>query len=127
MKKILITLFIALSNNAWSYDNPQIKSKCYVPEKPNQIHSCIISSGGGAGGMYTSFQIGKQNYHVEESTMCENEDRCKVSFGSDVTNMLDAKIYYRSLKTNKVMNEPKKNNWVCYKQLNGNLHACYLL
>ncbi|VXA54535.1 hypothetical protein ACI8B_180013 [Acinetobacter proteolyticus] len=50
-------------------------------EWKNITTSCFISSGGGAGGRYTAFKIGKKEYLIEKSTKNPDVEEQSFSLG----------------------------------------------
>ncbi|MCH4243846.1 hypothetical protein [Acinetobacter gerneri] len=127
MKSLIAISLMFVSISAFAHENPDRKGQCLIVSGKNSPQPCVISSGGGAGGMYTILNINKKQYHIEESTMCE--DDCGISLGSDLNHMKDASHYYLDAKTKKIVKEPKPNSpfWNCYKQVRGNLNVCYAL
>ncbi len=127
MKSLIAISLLFVSISAFAHENPDQKGQCLIVSGKNTPQSCVISSGGGAGGMYTILNVNKKQYHIEESTMCE--DDCWIGLGNDIERMKDASQYYLDAKTKKIVKEPKPNSpfWNCYKQVRGNLNVCYAL
>ncbi|OEC90463.1 hypothetical protein [Acinetobacter sp. YK3] len=126
MKKTL-SLFLALttSTSIFAHENPDRKGKCIEVNGKNITTNCIISSGGGAGGMYTALKIGKKEYLIEENTMNPDAEERSFSLGINADSMLDAKEYYRDPKTKQVIKTYKDGAWFCSKQIKGKLDVCY--
>lgn len=126
MKKILLALsFVSVS--AFAHENPDIKGQCMIVDGVNKVVPCKVLTGGGAGGMYTAYKIGKKEIVVEESTMCKDgEVTCDTTMGINSGKSIPAKNYYRDYKTKKVINKPKETgkSWYCTKQIKGKLDAC---
>lgn len=132
MKKIiLISLGLLLNCTAIAHENPDIKGVCanVVNNKLIQAKKCVISSGGGAGGMYTVLNFGKTKVHIEESTMCPEYDTkgCNPSVGRTVEDLEDGQRYYRDYKTGNIIKSYKDGNWSCAKRNDKKVDACYLL
>ncbi|KJV40993.1 hypothetical protein [Acinetobacter brisouii] len=126
MKKILIVLSF-VSASAFAHENPDIKGKCMIVDGVNKVVPCKVSTGGGAGGMYTAYKIGKKEILVEESTMCKNgEATCDTTMGTNPDKLMPAQNYYRAYKTKKVINKPKEKDWYCTRQIKGKLDACVI-
>ncbi|MER8075383.1 hypothetical protein [Acinetobacter pittii] len=116
---------IFLTSAAFAHEYPDVKGQCFVVDGKNIPKPCIVSSGGGAGGMYTALKIGKQNFLVEESTMNPDSEERSIVMGKDVDHLMDAVDYSRDFKTKKVIKIYKDDSWSCYKQIKGKLDACY--
>ena len=126
MKKVLLVLSF-VSASAFAHENEAIKGRCMIIDGTNKIVPCKIVTGGGAGGMYTTYKVGKKEITVEESTMCKNDEAtCDTTMGTNSSKSMPAKNYYRDYRTKKVINDlPKKGNyWSCTKQIKGKLDAC---
>lgn len=101
------------------------KGQCLIVRE-NSPQPCVISSGGGAGGMYTILNINKKQYHIEESTMCE--DDCGISLGSDLNHMKDASHYYLDAKTRKLLkNLSRVQQFGIVISKSVTLNVCYAL
>ncbi|MEG2750142.1 MAG: hypothetical protein RR939_12240, partial [Acinetobacter sp.] len=82
MKKTLgLLLILTASVSIFAHENPDKKGKCFEVSGKNITTSCLISSGGGAGGMYTALKIGKKEYLIEESTMNPDAEERDFSLG----------------------------------------------
>ncbi|HEC0323204.1 hypothetical protein ABTI07_03580 [Acinetobacter baumannii] len=125
MKKVLVMLVAFFTVQAFAHENPDSKGQCFVVDGKNITKSCIVSSGGGAGGMYTALKIGSQNIHIEESTMNPDSEDRSISMGGDSDDLLEAIEYSRDFKTKKVIKNFKMNSWSCFKQIKGKLDVCY--
>lgn len=124
--KILIAIgLLVVSAFAMAHDNDDLKGQCFIVNGNNKSKPCVVSSGGGAGGMYTILRFNNKNYHIEESTMCDSD--CGAWLGSDIEHMKEAKQYYLDAKTKKPIKDPNYRSWFCYKQLSGNLNVCYMI
>ena len=60
MRVVFTVLLAGAVSLSFAHENPSLKGQCFVPQGQQQVHACQIDSGGGAGGMYTTFKIGKQ-------------------------------------------------------------------
>lgn len=126
MKKILgLLILLTASASIFAHENPDKIGKCFEVRGKNITTSCIISSGGGAGGMYTALKIGKKEYLIEESTMNPDAEERSFSLGLNSDSMLKAQEYYRDAKTKQVIKTYKSGSWFCSKQINGKLDVCY--
>ena len=125
MNKILIMLTAVISVQVFAHENPDRKAQCFAVEGKNITKPCVVSSGGGAGGMYTLLTIGEKEYLIEESTMNTDSEERSISMGSDSDELLEAVNYYRDGKTKKVIKNYKDDSWLCYSQIKGKLDACY--
>ncbi|MHC3122285.1 hypothetical protein [Acinetobacter sp. GN11] len=125
MNKILIMLTMFISVQTFAHENPDRMGQCFVVDGNNLTKPCIISSGGGTGGLYTALRIGKQNFLIEESTMDSDSDERPVFMGKDDDHMVDAVNYYRDGTTKKLIKNYKDDSWSCYSQIKGKLDACY--
>ena len=125
--RVLFTVLLAGAVSlAFAHDNPRLKGLCFVPLGKQQVHSCQIDNGGGAGSMYTTFKIGKQTYLIEESLMCDENTACTVSLGSDPSRLKDATTYQRNVYTKRVVPEGLYDQyWSCVRQIKGKMDVCY--
>jgi len=118
-------LTAVISVQVFAHENPDRKGQCFAVEGKNITKLCVVSSGGGAGGMYTLLTIGEKEYLIEESTMNTDSEERSISMGSDSDELLEAVNYYRDGKTKKVIKNYKDDSWLCYSQIKGKLDACY--
>ena len=125
--RVLFTVLLAgVASLAFAHENPSLKGQCLVPQGKQQVHTCQIDSGGGAGGMYTTFKIGKQTYLIEESLMCDENTACTVSLGSDPSRLKDATSYQRNVDTKREVPEGLYDQyWSCVRQIKGKMDVCY--
>ena len=126
MRVVFTVLLAGAASLAFAHENPSLKGLCFVPQGKQQVHACQIDSGGGAGGMYTTFKIGTQTYLIEESLMCDDNTACTVSLGSDPSRLKDAATYQRNVDTKRVVPEGLYDQyWSCVRQINGKMDVCY--
>ena len=125
--RVLFTVLLAgAASLAFAHENSSLKGQCFVPQGKQQVHACQIDSGGGAGGMYTTFKIGKQTYLIEESLMCDENTACTVSLGSDPSRLKDAASYPRNAYTKREVPEGLYDQyWSCVRQIKGKMDVCY--
>ena len=125
--RVLFTVLLAgVARLALAHENPCLKGLCFVPQGKQQVHTCQIDSGGGAGGMYTTFKIGKQTYLIEESLICDENTACTVSLGSDPSRLKDATSYQRNVYTKREVPEGLYDQyWSCVRQIKGKMDVCY--
>lgn len=121
MKNIIFSICLIFSVSVFAYDNPPQRGKCFLvkdgnPTKPND---CILYSGGGAGGSFVHFKVGKENILIE------NTDN--VSIGHTLETLMDGEDYMRDGKTLKVIPTSDKDipKYFCTKQISGKLDACF--
>ena len=126
MRVVFTVLLAGAASLAFAHENPSLKGLCFVPQGKQQVHACQIDSGGGAGGMYTTFKIGTQTYLIEESLMCDDNTACTVSLGSDPSRLKDAATYQRNVDTKRVVPEGLYDQyWSCVRQIKGKMDVCY--
>jgi len=125
VNKILMILTAFISVQTFAHENPDRKGQCFVVDGKNITKTCVVSSGGGTGGLYTALKIGKQKFLIEESTMDPDSDERPIFMGKDGDHVMDAVDYYRDGKTKKVIKNYKDDSWSCYSQIKGKLDVCY--
>ena len=126
MRVVFTVLLAGAVSLAFAHENPSLKGLCFVPQGKQQVHACQIDSGGGAGGMYTTFKIGKQTYLIEESLMCDDNTACTVTLGSDPSRLKDAASYQRNVDTKREVPEGLYDQyWSCVRQIKGKMDVCY--
>ena len=126
MRVVFTVLLAGAASLALAHENPSLKGQCFVPQGKPQVQACQIDSGGGAGGMYTTFKIGKQTYLIEESLMCDDNTACSVTLGSDPSRLKDAATYQRNVYTKREVPEGLYDQyWSCVRQIKGKMDVCY--
>ena len=126
MRVVFTVLLAGAASLALAHENPSLKGQCFVPQGKQQVQACQIDSGGGAGGMYTTFKIGKQTYLIEESLMCDDSTACTVTLGSDPSRLKDATTYQRNVYTKREVPEGLYDQyWSCVRQIKGKMDVCY--
>lgn len=126
MKTIICLIStILVSTVAIAHENPDSKGQCFIVDGKNITKPCVVSSGGGAGGMYTALKIGKQNFHIEESTLNPDSEDRSIAIGKDLDHMMDAEEYFRDGKSKKIIINYKDGSWFCNRQIKGKLDVCY--
>ena len=126
MRVVFTVLLAGAVSLAFAHENPSLKGLCFVPQGKQQVHACQIDSGGGAGGMYTTFKIGTQTYLIEESLMCDDNTAWTVSLGSDPSRLKDAASYQRNVDTKREVPEGLYDQyWLCVRQIKGKMDVCY--
>ena len=126
MRVVFTVLLAGAASFAFAHENPSLKGLCFVPQGKQQVQACQIDSGGGAGGMYTTFKIGKQTYLIEESLMCDDNTACTVTLGSDPSRLKDATTYQRNVYTKREVPEGLYDQyWSCVRQIKGKMDVCY--
>ena len=126
MRVVFTVLLAGAASFAFAHENPSLKGLCFVPQGKQQVQACQIDSGGGAGGMYTTFKIGKQTYLIEESLMCDENTACTVTLGSDPSRLKDAATSQRNVYTKREVPEGLYDQyWSCVRQIKGKMDVCY--
>lgn len=126
MKTIICLLSsFLISSMVIAHENLERIGQCFVADGKNITKACVISSGNMAGGKYTLLTLGEKEYLIEESTVNLESQECSISMGGDSDELLEAKEYYRDKNTKKELKEYKEGAWLCYKQVNGKMDACY--
>ncbi|MCH7330236.1 hypothetical protein [Acinetobacter modestus] len=126
MKKIIMCAFL-FCTNTFAHEFPVQKGECFLVKSnvPQKVQSCIVNSGGGAGGSYTALKIQKLNVLIEES------DKGEITLGSDAKSLQEGDFYYRQLKNKntKISLQKAKTTpaYYCAKQIKGSLDVCYIL
>lgn len=120
---MILTAFISVQT--FAHENADRKGQCFVVDGKNITKPCVVSSGGGTGGLYTALKIDKQKFLIEESTMDPDSDERPIFMGKDGDHVMDAVYYYRDGKTKKVIKNYKDDSWSCYSQIKGKLDVCY--
>ena len=117
----LAALGMPLLAQAWS--SPDEVKVCYSfsGNTLKKTQSCILSSGGGAGGMYINIAVAGKNYPMEWSTLNENEKiywnkTPMISYYRDGT-------FHHKLKSNEL--ETANHTLSCYKTKNGSVDICH--
>lgn len=133
MKSIYCLLGLCIFGTAYAHEFPDSKGLCaeVIKGKLQTAQKCVISSGGGAGGMYTNLKYGKTIINIGESTMCPEYDTKGCGFGvlkndKDMGEGSDKDYYSRDVKTGKIT-EKFENNWSCLKTTNHKIDVCYLI
>lgn len=127
LKLLSLTALALLSSASFAHENPDQTGTCYI-FKNNQLkakQSCVIKTGGGAGGMYTILQIGQNFYRFETSTMSEDYPTVYYETDSKTKEVVE---YSRNSKTlrilsNQQMDKAKDPLW-CYKTKDNRLDIC---
>ena len=126
---LLITLILTVLSGA-SHSAPMNEdvSICYkfVNNKLVNKASCIVSSGYGAGGTYTSIEQGKNTYSIE-TQMCHNNKTDEDEECGTTLNNVDANFYYRDLFYEKIsdMSLVSDNLLKCFITKNKKTDICY--
>lgn len=127
-KIITLGSFMLLSSASFAHENPDQNGTCYLLQnnKLKTKQSCVIQTGGGAGGMYTILNLGKKTYHFETSTM--SEDFPTVYYETD-NKTKKVTEYSRDSRTLRVLSSTQFDNakdplW-CYKTQDKKLDICY--
>ena len=122
MKNILFSLSLLFCSSIYAQETPPQKGVCFLVQgnKPEAPKPCVINTGGGAGGSYVQFKVGKTNVLIEES---EGD----VSVGNSPKTLKDGVNYMRDHKTLKVIPNSEEDfpKFFCTKQKSGSLDACF--
>ncbi|MCI2319783.1 hypothetical protein MO859_18810 [Acinetobacter baumannii] len=84
---------------------------------------CLLSSTNNSTSNFERLTFANTKVFIKESNICSNNDSC-VSVGSNLSNLKDATIYYRDLKSKKIIEKPEKDSWTCFKQPIDKLDFC---
>lgn len=84
--------------------------------------ACIISSGGGAGGMFTNIAVAGKNYPMEWSTL--NEDEKIYWNNTPMISYTRDGAFHHKLTKKEAINNPY-NLLYCYKTKNGSVDICH--
>ncbi len=95
----------------------------FVVNGKNTTETCLLSSTNNSTSNFERLIFPNTKVFIKESNICSNEDPC-VSVGSNLSNLKDAHIYYRNLKTKKIVDKPEKDAWTCFKQPHDKLDFC---
>lgn len=132
MKKLIALLttqvfVIAMSLPAQAWTNPDQSGTCFFfsGNKLKSKTSCTISSGGGAGGMYTILKVRGKTYNFETETMSENHNTTYK--GKRVQEYSRHAKSYAVLKNEAaVLSAANSNNLLyCYRTSDKKLDICY--
>ena len=110
---------------AEAHSSPDEVAVCYnfSGNTLKKTQSCIVSSGGGAGGMYTSIAVGGKKYAMEGP--CDNNGNCRYSLnGKPIISYTRDGTFYRKLTKKEAFNNAD-NLLYCYKTKNGSVDICH--
>ncbi|EKL58747.1 hypothetical protein ACINNAV83_2552 [Acinetobacter baumannii Naval-83] len=68
----------------------------------NITEPCLLSSTNNSTSNFERLTFANTKVFIKESNICSNNDSC-VSVGSNLSNLKDATIYYRDLKSKKII------------------------
>lgn len=127
-KSVAFGVLTFISMQSFAHDNPDQKTTCYLFQnnKLKSKQSCIMSSGGGAGGMFTILKMCKKSYHFETSTMSQEYPTFYYETDTETKNVTE---YSRDSKTLRILSDAqldkaKEPLW-CYKTQDKKLDICY--
>ncbi len=132
MKKfVLASLLAMMTTTAFAWVNPDQKTTCYT-FKNNKLQNkstCVMQTGGGAGGMYLTLKVGKKSYHFETETLTEAMKTVYYPIPNNFDKTKDVIDYYRHPKTYKIVEEyqigKNTNALFCQKTKDGKVDICY--
>lgn len=110
---------------AEAHSNPDEVAVCYSfsGNSLKKTQPCIVSSGGGAGGVYTAIAVGGKKYAMEGP--CDNNGNCNYSWSSKpIISYTRDGTFYRKLTQKEAFNN-SDNLLYCYKTKNGSLDICH--
>lgn len=123
MKKIVFSLLLVVGFSALAHDNPPEIGKCFIVNNgiPTKPVSCVINTGGGAGGSFINFKVKGKNILIEEGQ--------DINVGTDAESLSKGEIYSRDYKTFKKIKNPKNDDpwYYCARQVSGKLDACFII
>jgi len=123
-KTIAIT-FAALSLPLLSHahSSPDEVKVCHIysGDSLKKTRSCIVSAGGGAGGVYENIKIGSKSYLFEGA--CSMDGECEYDLnGSPVISYLRDGTFHTKIKQSEAAGA--NHLLYCYKTKNGSLDIC---
>lgn len=117
----LAALSLPLLSHAHS--NPDEVKVCYTysGNSLKNTQSCIVSSGGGAGGMYQNIKIGSKSYLFEGS--CDTDGECDFYLkDKPVISYLRDGTFHKKISQSQAATA--NHLLYCYKTKNGSLDIC---
>lgn len=109
---------------AEAHSSPDEVAVCYSfsGNTLKKTQSCIVSSGGGAGGMYTAIAVGGKKYAMEGP--CDNNGDCSYSWNNKpIISYTRDGTFYRKLTQKEAFNAD--HVLYCYKTKNGSVDICH--
>lgn len=127
--KIFITLSLAISSGiAYTAPMNEDAAICYKFSNDKLVSksTCIVSTGYGAGGAYTSIEQGKTTYSIE-TEMCYKAKTDEYEECGTSLNDVEANFYYRDLFYKKISDTSliSNNSLNCYITKNKKIDICY--
>lgn len=118
MKALTLSLLLAASGAALAHSNEDQVKVCYLFNSDKLISTkpCVVSSGGGAGGLYSNIKMGKKSYSIESGYN-----------GEDATmNNKPAVTYSRNEFYNRLAdNQDVEPFMFCTQQKGSNISVCH--
>ncbi|WP_180644934.1 hypothetical protein [Acinetobacter bereziniae] len=128
MKKLITLGLFLISGTTFGAPMSEDMKICYKFSNNKLVSksSCIVSSGYGAGGSYTSIEQGKKEYSVE-TQMCYNKKTDEQEECGTSLNGVDANFYYRDLFYKKISDISliSDNSLKCFITKNKKIDICY--
>ena len=107
-----------------AHSSPDEVAVCYSfsGNTLKKTQSCIVSSGGGAGGMYTNIAVGGKKYSMEGP--CDNNGNCKFYWNDKpITSYTRDGTFHHKLTQKEI--STANHLLYCYKTKNGSLDICH--
>ncbi|MDV6993098.1 hypothetical protein PCS75_018560 [Acinetobacter baumannii] len=123
MKRLIILFLLAYATSSFAQVPFEVSKSCFVVNGRNITEPCCLSSTNNSTSNFERLTFANTKVFIKESNICSNNDSC-VSVGSNLSNLKDATIYYRDLKTKKIIEKPEKDSWTCFKQPIDKLDFC---
>lgn len=114
----------ALPMFAQAHSSPDEVGVCYKfsGDKVKDTQSCIISSGGGAGGMYTNIKMNNRSYPFEG--MCGMNSKCDYNLnGKSITSYIRDGIFHKRISQEEA--STAEHLLYCFKNKNGSIDICH--
>lgn len=123
MKRIITLFLLPYATGTFAQEPFEVSKSCFVVNGKNTTETCLLSSTNNSTSNFERLIFPNTKVFIKESNICSNEDPC-VSVGSNLSSLKDAHIYYRNLKTKKIVDKPEKDAWTCFNQPHDKLDFC---
>lgn len=123
MKRLITLFLLPYATGTFAQEPFEVSKSCFVVNSKNTTETCLLSSTNNSTSNFERLIFPNTKVFIKESNICSNEDPC-VSVGSNLSNLKDAHIYYRNLKTKRIVDKPEKDAWTCFKQPQDKLDFC---
>ncbi|MDC4616920.1 hypothetical protein OHV66_15765 [Acinetobacter baumannii] len=123
MKRLIILFLLAYATSSFAQVPFEVSKSCFVVNGRNITSPSLLSSTYNSTSNFARLTFANTKVFSKESNICSNNDSC-VSVGSNLSNLKDATISSRDLKTKKIINKPATDSWTCFKQPIDKLDFC---